>query len=144
MPSSENLDATFAALADPTRREIISTLAGGTQTVGDLASPFDMSLPAISKHLKILEKAGLIQRERRGREIHCQLEADTMQAAADWIAQTRAFWESRLDALGRHLDQMMLQDDAAAAAGTGTSDTTSLSPAADRVPAKAKPTAKKD
>ncbi len=100
---SEKLDATFAALSDPTRRAILSRLGHGTATVGELAEPFDMSLPAISKHLKVLESAGLIRREKSGRNFHCSLRGETMQEAAEWIAGYREFWDRNLRSLDRFL-----------------------------------------
>ena len=100
---SEKLDATFAALSDPTRRAILSRLGHGTATVGELADPFDMSLPAISKHLKVLENAGLIRREKSGRNFHCSLRNEAMQEAAEWIAGYRDFWDRNLRSLDRFL-----------------------------------------
>lgn len=98
------LDAVFGALADPTRRAILARLAEGPTTVGDLAMPFTISLPAVSRHLKVLEKAGLLARDREGRIHRCRLEAQAMNEAADWIAHTRAFWEGRLERLARYLE----------------------------------------
>ncbi|MCR9142837.1 MAG: metalloregulator ArsR/SmtB family transcription factor [bacterium] len=100
---SDKLDATFAALSDPTRRSILSTLSRGPATVGELAEPFDMSLPAISKHLKVLESAGLIRREKSGRNFNCSLQSDAMQEAAEWIAGYRDFWDRNLRSLDRFL-----------------------------------------
>jgi len=97
-----SLDQTFAALADPTRRAIIARLATGEATVTELAAPFAMSQPAISKHLKVLERAGLISRGRDAQRRPCRLEAAGLKAAVDWLAAYRSFWESqyqRLDAL---------------------------------------------
>ena len=102
---SDHLSDVFSALADPTRRAILARLALGETTVGDLAEPFEMSLPAVSKHLGVLEAAGLIERERHGRLRRCQLNAGPMKDAADWIARYRAFWEGRFDALAEYLDQ---------------------------------------
>jgi DNA-binding transcriptional ArsR family regulator len=99
---SEKLDATFAALADPTRRSILTRLGQGTATVGELANPFDMSLPAISKHLRVLENAGLIRREKSGRNYNCTLRAEPMKEAAEWIGNYRAFWDRSLRALDRY------------------------------------------
>ena len=103
--SSSRLDDTFAALSDPTRRAILARLARGQATVTQLARPFDVSLPAISKHLKVLERAGLISRERDGRIHRCRLEADRMGEAADWIARYRRFWERQFDALEEYLEK---------------------------------------
>jgi len=102
---SEPLDATFAALADGTRRAILARLALGETSVTELARPFSMSLPAVSKHLRVLEKAGLLNREKDGRVHRCQIEAAPMKAASDWIARYRNFWEERLDALDRYLKE---------------------------------------
>jgi DNA-binding transcriptional ArsR family regulator len=102
---SAALDATFAALADPTRRAILARLAQAPgSSVGELARPFAMSLPAISKHLAVLENAGLLARRKDGRIHHCRLVAAPMQTASDWIAHYSAFWESRLDALQQFLE----------------------------------------
>jgi DNA-binding transcriptional ArsR family regulator len=97
------LDATFAALADPTRRAIVDRLACGEATVLELASPFDVSLPAISRHLKVLEAAGLIERGRRGRERPCTLRPEAVAEVARWAEHTRRAWEARLDRLDRFL-----------------------------------------
>lgn len=102
---SKRLDRTFAALADPTRRAILARLAGGEATVGELAEPFRMTRPAISKHLRVLERAGLVQRERDGRVSRCTLDASPMKDAADWVERYRRFWEGRLDALARYLEE---------------------------------------
>lgn len=100
---SNRLDRTFAALADPTRRTILASLAEGQQCVTDLAKPHRMSLPAISKHLRVLEKAGLIRRHRRGRVHELTLEAKPMQEAQTWMAEYRRFWEESLDRLDEYL-----------------------------------------
>jgi DNA-binding transcriptional ArsR family regulator len=97
--SQEPLDVVFSALADPTRRRILSRLAEGDATVGELAQPFDVSLPAISKHLGVLEDAGLVVRERDGRTRRCRLVAEPMQEALGWIAQYGRFWEAQFDSL---------------------------------------------
>jgi DNA-binding transcriptional ArsR family regulator len=99
----QGLDETFAALADPTRREILVSLAEGDRSVGELAEPFDMSLPAISKHLSVLERAGLITREREGRVRRCSLEREPLADAMQWIARYGRFWEESLDSLERLL-----------------------------------------
>jgi DNA-binding transcriptional ArsR family regulator len=101
--SAKALDAVFSALADPTRRAIVARLAGGRASVGELAEPFAVSLPAISKHLRILENVGLVARERYGRVHELRLVGRPMREAAEWIDRYRAFWESRLDALEEHL-----------------------------------------
>jgi len=102
--STERLNATFAALADPTRRAILARLASGEVSVNDLAKPFAMSQPAISKHLKVLERAGLIAREVQGRIHMCRLDARPLHAGAEWIAHYTRFWNERLDALQSALD----------------------------------------
>jgi len=99
-----NLDRTFAALADPTRRAILARLSEGHATVGELAEPFDMSLPAVSKHLKVLQQAGLIERRRDGRTQICAVQAAPLQDADAWLAHYRAFWEGNLDSLARFLE----------------------------------------
>jgi DNA-binding transcriptional ArsR family regulator len=104
--SAAALDATFAALADPTRRAILARLAQEPDaSVGEIARPFAMSAPAISKHLAVLEAAGLLARRRDGRVHHCRLVAAPMQTANDWIARYRQFWEGRLDSLERYLER---------------------------------------
>ena len=97
------LDATFAALADPTRRAILARLASGDASVTELAEPFAMSLPAVSKHLKVLERAGLISRGRNGQFRPCRLEADGLDVATDWIERNRQIWTERFDKLSAHL-----------------------------------------
>jgi DNA-binding transcriptional ArsR family regulator len=100
------LDATFAALADSTRRAMLAKLAHGEATVKELAEPFDMSLPAISKHLKVLERAGLISRGRNGQFRPCRLEADGLDVATDWIEHNRQIWTDRFDKLSAHLREL--------------------------------------
>lgn len=94
-----DLDSVFHALADPTRRAIIGALARGPKTVGEISRPFDISLPAVSKHLKVLERAGLVTRQIRGREHHCSLSPETLAPAQDWLNFYSGFWQGRLDAL---------------------------------------------
>jgi DNA-binding transcriptional ArsR family regulator len=101
---ADQLSATFAALADPTRRAILARLADGETSVTELAEPFDMSLPAVTKHLKVLEKAGLISRGRQAQWRPCKLEAQPLREATDWIAQYRQFWEGSLDRLEIYLN----------------------------------------
>jgi DNA-binding transcriptional ArsR family regulator len=103
--SRDALSLVFRALADPTRRAILARLASGECTVGELAEPFDMSLPAVSKHLNVLQDAGLLQRERDGRIRRCQLDPVPMRAAADWIDTYRSFWEAQLGQLERYLKE---------------------------------------
>ncbi len=102
-PFDARLDATFAALADPTRRAIVGRLATGDATVKELAAPFAMSLPAISKHLKVLEKSGLISRGRTAQFRPCHLEVDLLDGAMNWIATYRRIWGERFDKLDEHL-----------------------------------------
>ncbi len=102
---SNELDRVFAALADPTRRRILERLADGQTRVTHLAEPFSMSLPAVSKHLKVLEGAGLLKRHRVGREHQLELEAAPMKSALRWMEQYRRFWEGSLEALARYLEK---------------------------------------
>ena len=113
--TSDNLDATFAALADPTRRAILARLASGDATVMELAEPFEMSLPAISKHLKVLERAGLIARGREAQWRPCRLQPAPLKEVAQWIEHYRKFWEQsfdRLDAFLRELQKKEKKKDA--------------------------------
>jgi DNA-binding transcriptional ArsR family regulator len=103
--SSANLNRTFAALADPTRRRILAHLAAGDKRVTHLARPHDMSLPAISKHLRVLEKAGLLRRRRYGRVHKMQLEAAPLKQAARWVEEYRKFWEGSLDRLADYFEK---------------------------------------
>lgn len=103
---SSELDATFGALADPTRRGILERLAEGDSSVTKLAEPFNISLPAISKHLRVLERAGLVSQEKDGRVRRCRLDAGPMKGASDWISRYQRFWETQLDALDSYLDQL--------------------------------------
>jgi DNA-binding transcriptional ArsR family regulator len=104
------LDRTFAALADPTRRRILEHLARGDRCVTDLARPYRMSLPAVSKHLHVLERAGLVRRRRRGRVHQLQLEAAPMQQAQRWIETYRRFWEESFDRLDTYLQQLQTKE----------------------------------
>jgi DNA-binding transcriptional ArsR family regulator len=101
--SSEALDAVFSALADPTRRAILTRLGQGDASVTELAEPFDVTLPAVSKHLRVLEGAGLLARAKEGRVHRCRLVAGPMQDAAAWLARYRRFWEASFDALESYL-----------------------------------------
>src|SRR5437016_14601509 len=103
--SSRTLTRTFAALADPTRRRILAHLARGDRCVTNLAKPHDMSLPAVSKHLRVLEKAGLLRRRRYGRVHEMQLEARPLKQAAQWVEEYRKFWEGSLDRLAAYLEK---------------------------------------
>lgn len=100
-----SLDTLFAALAHPTRRAIAERLARGSATAGELAEPFDVSLPAISRHLRTLEASGLVVRRRRGRQHVLSLDAASLDEAERWLQRMRAFWNARLDALARHLEE---------------------------------------
>jgi DNA-binding transcriptional ArsR family regulator len=100
------LDSVFGALADPTRRAILATLAQGDLTVGELAAPFAMSQPAVSRHLKVLESAGLITRSRRATARLSHLEAEPLREAADWLARYRQFWEERYEQLDELLETL--------------------------------------
>ena len=106
---SPTLNRTFAALADPTRRQILAHLARGDQRVTHLAKPHAMSLPAVSKHLRVLEKAGLLRRRRYGRVHEMQLEAKPLQQAAEWVEKYRKFWEGSLDRLAEYLEKTTKQ-----------------------------------
>ena len=99
----QKLDRVFLALGHPVRRQILMRLAHGAATVTDIAEPFEMSLNAISKHLKVLEKAGLIQREVLGREHYCRISPESLKEVSDWLAYYQAFWTSRLDAMEHEL-----------------------------------------
>jgi DNA-binding transcriptional ArsR family regulator len=101
---SSPLDLTFAALSDPSRRAMLARLANGDATVGELARPFSMSLPAVTKHLNVLQRAGLITRERDGRMRRCHLRPERLSQAMGWIEDTRRFWDGQLEALARHLE----------------------------------------
>ena len=103
--SSASLDATFSALSDPTRRKILARLARSRSSVTELAKPFKISLPAISKHLRVLENAGLLARETQGRVHVCRLVAEPIKEAAEWTARYRSFWEGRLDNLANYLNK---------------------------------------
>jgi DNA-binding transcriptional ArsR family regulator len=107
---SDALSSTFAALADPTRRAILARLALGETSVTELAQPFDMSLPAISKHLKVLERAGLIARGRTAQWRPCKLAPEPLRGVADWVTQYRKFWEGSLDRLEDYLREFQAKD----------------------------------
>ena len=104
--SQTNLDAVFAALADPTRRAILSRLAGGEASVNEIAAPFDMSQPAVSRHLKVLERAGLIERDIDEQRRPARLKAENMAAAVDWLAEFRDFWATSFEQLDEVLNHM--------------------------------------
>jgi DNA-binding transcriptional ArsR family regulator len=102
----DGLSATFAALADPTRRAILARLRSGEASVSELAEPFDMSMPAVSKHLKVLERAGLIARSREAQWRPCRLEAAPLKDVADWLERYRRFWEASFNRLDDYLKDM--------------------------------------
>ena len=116
--SDDTLDATFAALADTTRRAILTRLSEGEATVGELAAPFEVTLPAVSKHLRVLERAGMLKQERDGRVRRCQLDAAPMREATAWIDRYRQYWQGQLDALAEFLERQSNQS----AEERGTSD----------------------
>ncbi|MGE0812529.1 MAG: ArsR/SmtB family transcription factor [Vicinamibacterales bacterium] len=109
MPT-DALSRTFAALADPTRRAILARLAAGECSVTELAEPFDMSLPAISKHLRVLEGAGLVARRAEAQFRHCRLEPERLQDAVDWAAHYIQRWRGRMDRLDAHLQRMQTKE----------------------------------
>src|SRR5260370_25076484 len=104
--AADRLSATLSALADPTRRAILARVVGGESDVGELAQPFDMTLPAISKHLKVLEHAGLIARGREAQRWPCRLKAAPLREVSEWVAAYRQFWEQRLGRLEDYLQKV--------------------------------------
>jgi len=108
--SGDKLDTTFSALSDPTRRSILHRLAKGERSVTELAEPFDVSLPAISKHLRVLEEAGLLVQEKEGRIRRCQLSAAPLKDAARWIERYRRFWEESFDRLDKYLRDLQRKE----------------------------------
>jgi DNA-binding transcriptional ArsR family regulator len=108
--SSDRLSSTFAALANPTRRAILARLASGEASVTELAEPFEMSLPAVSKHLKVLERAGLIARGREAQRRPCRLEAAPLREVADWVEHYRRFWEQSFDRLDDYLHELQREE----------------------------------
>jgi len=108
--SADALSATFAALADPTRRAILARLASGESSVLEIAKPFDMSLPAVSKHLKVLERAGLIERGREAQWRPCRLQANPLKGVADWVEFYRRHWEESLSRLDSYLKELQRKD----------------------------------
>jgi DNA-binding transcriptional ArsR family regulator len=108
--SPDHLSITFSALADPTRRAILARLVAGEVSVTELAEPFAMSLPAVSKHLKVLERAGLIKRSREAQWRPCRLAAGPLKDAADWLEHYRHFWEESLDRLDEYLGELQAQE----------------------------------
>jgi DNA-binding transcriptional ArsR family regulator len=108
---TDPLSMTFGALADPTRRAILARLALGESSVTELAEPFDMSLPAVSKHLKVLERAGLISRGREAQWRPCRLAPEPLKDATDWLEEFRRFWDESLDRLAEHLRELQAKGD---------------------------------
>ena len=108
--AADHLSTTFGALADPTRRAILARLTKGDASVTELAKPFDMTLPAVSKHLKVLERAGLIARSRDAQWRPCRLKAQRLEEAADWVGRYREFWEQSFDRLEDHLRELQRKD----------------------------------
>jgi DNA-binding transcriptional ArsR family regulator len=111
MTHADRLDATFAALADPTRRAILARLLAGERSVTELAEPFEMSMPAISKHLRVLERAGLITRRKEAQWRRCRIEAAPLRDVAEWAERYRHVWEDRLDRLGQYLQQVKTKEE---------------------------------
>lgn len=110
MKLDDRLDSVFSALADPTRRAILTRLADGETNVSELAAPFDMSMPAVSKHLKVLERAGLIQRGRKAQWRPCRLDARPLKRVADWVESYRKFYEESFDRLDDYLEEMQAKE----------------------------------
>jgi DNA-binding transcriptional ArsR family regulator len=111
MAPNDQLSTTFAALADPTRRAILSRLADGPATVGELAAPFDISGPAVSRHLRVLERAGLIVQGRQAQWRPCRLQAEPLRAVADWADNYRRFWDASYARLDRYLEELQREED---------------------------------
>ncbi|MCY3571702.1 MAG: metalloregulator ArsR/SmtB family transcription factor [Chloroflexi bacterium] len=130
-PARDPLSATFAALADPTRRAILTTLADGEASVTVLAEPFEMTLPAVSKHLKVLERAGLIERSSRAQWRPCRLSPEPLKDVSDWVERYREFWEPRLDRLDEYLNDLQSNVDA-----DRERDTTDLTETEEQEPAR--------
>jgi DNA-binding transcriptional ArsR family regulator len=120
MPTTDSLSTTFAALADPTRRAILAKLALGETSVAELSKPFSMSAPAVTKHLKVLQRAGLVRQGRQAQWRPCKLQAAPLREAADWVAQYRQHWEERLDRLDDYLAALQAQSTESAARGAST------------------------
>ena len=108
--ATDTLSTTFAALSDPTRRAILARLASGETSVTELAKPFEMTMPAITKHLKVLEHAGLITRGREAQWRPCKLQAEPLKKASDWIDQYQQYWEDSLDRLGDYLKDLQSKE----------------------------------
>jgi DNA-binding transcriptional ArsR family regulator len=110
MLTSQQLDRTFSALADPTRRSILARLALGETSVKELAEPFQMTAPAVTKHLKVLENAGLVERSRSAQWRPCKLQAQPLKEATEWMEQYRQFWEASFDRLDAYLKQIQTEE----------------------------------
>ena len=108
--TTDHLSATFAALADPTRRAILARLSLGETSVSELAEPFEISLPAVSKHLKVLERAGLVARGRKAQWRPCRIDAGPLREVADWLEHYRRFWEQSLDRLDEYLKELQSKE----------------------------------
>ena len=109
--TKDTLSLTFSALADPTRRQILARLANGELSVTQLAEPFKMTMPAVSKHLRVLENAGLMMRRKEGRIHHCRLAVGPLQGAAEWLEFYRGFWETRFESLADYLENLDQEDE---------------------------------
>ncbi len=133
MPSTDPLSSTFAALADPTRRAILERLSQGETSVADLAKPFTMSAPAITKHLKVLQRAGLVRQGRQAQWRPCQLVAAPLRDASDWVTQYRQHWEDRLDRLEDYLAALQAPSSLPDAHQTGNGTPTAPVAATDSV-----------
>ena len=120
--TADHLSATFAALADPTRRAILARLAQGELSVKELAEPFDISPPAVTKHLKVLERAGLIRRGRQAQWRPCRLEAKPLREVADYVEAYRRFWEQSFDRLGDYLQELQTKEKNNGRKGSGDDD----------------------
>lgn len=112
-PATDTLSMTFAALSDPTRRAMLARLVQGEASVNELAAPFRMSLPAVSKHIKVLEKAGLLIKTRQAQQRPCKINGEQLKQAVDWIEQYRQLWEGRLDRLDAYLQELHASESAA-------------------------------
>ncbi len=122
MTTADPLDLTFAALADPTRRAILARLADGDAVVSELAAPFDLSAPAITRHLKVLQRAGLIEQGRQAQWRPCRLTPAPLDGAADWVARVRRHWEGTFDRLDDYLREIQTTERQAAAERQGTKE----------------------
>lgn len=140
-PATDTLSMTFAALSDPTRRAMLARLVQGEASVNELAAPFKMSLPAVSKHIKVLEKAGLLTKTRHAQQRPCKIDGEQLKQAVDWIEQYRQLWEGRLDRLDAYLQELHASESAARPA-LGTASNPEASKPID-TPGKAKRRAEK-